>query len=101
MEDRLETGSDATEPARGSAPRAASPGTGDRPAAASAAPAPPASAGGGVAGQLLEKARGEPGVRKLIDAFGAHVVDIRQHDAPETKKTTRAGDRVRHPEDAP
>jgi DNA polymerase-3 subunit gamma/tau len=32
---------------------------------------------------LLDQAKSEPGVQKLLDAFGAHVVDIRRHDAPQ------------------
>jgi DNA polymerase-3 subunit gamma/tau len=50
-------------------------------------------------GGLLERARSKPGVKKLMDAFGAHVVDIRRHDGP--AKRTSAGKRARSPEDAP
>ena len=58
-------------------------------------PAPP----GVDAHGLLETARKEPGVRKLLDVFRAHVVDIRQEAAPEdpTQKPGPTG----HPEDAP
>jgi DNA polymerase-3 subunit gamma/tau len=48
---------------------------------------------------LLEQARREPGVRKLMDVFGAHVVDIRRlgpADKPTRKRRTAPG-----PEDAP
>ena len=70
-------------------------------ATAAAAPAPEAksSAGGDVDG-LLEEARREPGVRKLMDAFGAHVVGIQRQDLPDTNKT-RTGRRARPPEDSP
>lgn len=50
-------------------------------------------------GGLLEQARSKPGVKKLMDAFGAHVVDIRRHDGP--AKRISAGKRARPPEDAP
>jgi DNA polymerase-3 subunit gamma/tau len=53
----------------------------------------------GEAGGLLEQARSEPGVQKLIDAFGAHVVEIRRHDEPAKKKTP--GRPARPPEDSP
>jgi DNA polymerase-3 subunit gamma/tau len=36
----------------------------------------------GNADPLLEQARDEPGVQKLIDAFGAHIIEIRSHDEP-------------------
>jgi hypothetical protein len=50
-------------------------------------------------GGLLEQARSKPGVQKLMDAFGAHVVEIRRHDGP-TKRTS-AGKEARPPEDVP
>jgi DNA polymerase-3 subunit gamma/tau len=50
-------------------------------------------------GGLLEQARNEPGVQKLIDAFGAHVVEIRRHDEPAKKPTS--GRPARPAEDAP
>ncbi len=67
------------------------------------APAPAQEAGGraGDAGDgLLEQARREPGVRKLMDAFGAHVVGIEPQNLPEKKKTG-TGRRARPPEDSP
>ncbi len=75
---------------------------GSAPAAnAAAAPLPNAkSSAGGAADDLLEEARREPGVQKLMDAFGAHVVGIERHDPPGPKKR-RAGRRARPPEDAP
>ena len=75
---------------------------GSAPAAtAAAAPLPGAksSSGGDVDG-LLEEARREPGVQKLMDAFGAHVVGIRRQSRPDTNKT-RIGRRARPPEDSP
>ena len=71
------------------------------PVTAAAAPLPDAksSSDGDVDG-LLEVARQEPGVQKLMDAFGAHVVGIQRQDAPDTKKT-RIGRRARPPEDSP
>jgi len=50
-------------------------------------------------GDLLEQARREPGVQELMDAFGAHVVDIRSTDLP--AKPKRPGKKTRPPEDAP
>lgn len=69
-------------------------------ATAAAAPAPvsKSSAGGEVDG-LLEEARREPGVQKLMDVFGAHVVGIQRPDAPD-KNRTRRGRRARPPEDS-
>ncbi len=49
---------------------------------------------------LLEKARREPGVQKLMDAFGAHVVGIERQDVPDTNKA-RIGRRAQPPEDSP
>ena len=60
-----------------------------------APPKPAASDTGG----LLEQARSEPGVQKLLDAFGAHVVEIRRHDEPAEKRTP--GRPARPPEDTP
>ncbi len=48
---------------------------------------------------LLEQARAEPGIRRLMDAFAARVVDIRRHDAP--AKRSVAGRNRRPPEDTP
>jgi len=69
-------------------------------ATAAAAPAPVSknSAGDEVDG-LLEEARREPGVQKLMDVFGAHVVGIQRPDAPD-KNRTRRGRRARPPEDS-
>jgi len=64
-----------------------------KPRPATARPAEPAPDG------LLDQARDEPGVRKLMDAFGAQVVKIRRHD--ESTKTTRTDAPTRQPEDAP
>jgi len=64
-----------------------------KPQPATARPAEPAPDG------LLDQARDEPGVRKLMDAFGAQVVKIRRHD--ESTKTTRTDAPTRQPEDAP
>jgi DNA polymerase-3 subunit gamma/tau len=64
-----------------------------KPPPATARPAEPAADG------LLDQARDEPGVRKLMDAFGAQVVKIRRHD--ESTKTTRTDAPTRQPEDAP
>ncbi len=75
---------------------------GSAPAAtAAAAPLPDAksSSDGDVDG-LLEEARREPGVQKLMDAFEAHVVGIQRQDLPDTNKT-RMGRRARSPEDSP
>ena len=75
---------------------------GSAPAAtAAAAPLPDRkSSANGASDGLLEEARREPGVQKLMDAFGAHVVGIQRPKPPDTKKT-RAGRRARPPEDAP
>jgi len=59
------------------------------------APATPRRAGSD--DRLLDQARQEPGVQKLLDAFGAHVVDIRRHDAP--KPPPRERGEARPPED--
>ncbi len=70
-------------------------------ATAAAAPLPDSksSSDGNVDG-LLKEARREPGVQKLMDAFGAHVVGIQRQDLPDTNKT-RVGRRARPPEDSP
>ncbi len=67
------------------------------PPPAPAAPERPRAGGGD---GLLEQAREEPGVQKLMDAFGAHVVNVRRHD-DDPVKTKRAGGQTRPPEDAP
>jgi len=75
------------------------------PAAETAPPAPqPASApstgtGPAEARDLLEDARREPGVRMLLDAFGAHVVDIRRQERPE--KQVKRGKAARPTEETP
>jgi hypothetical protein len=63
------------------------------------APAPPPRTTQDESGGLLEQAQSKPGVKKLMDAFGAHVVDIRRHDGPTKRKN--AGKQARPPEDAP
>jgi len=47
-----------------------------------AAPAPPAKRRVKKDESLLEKAKSEPGVKKLLREFGAQVVDIRPLDPP-------------------
>jgi DNA polymerase-3 subunit gamma/tau len=49
--------------------------------------------------RLIDQASSEPGVKKLMDAFGAQVVNVRRHDSP--AKPPRAGGQPRPPEDAP
>jgi DNA polymerase-3 subunit gamma/tau len=49
-------------------------------------------------GGLVERARNEPGVRRLMDALGAHVVDVRRCDGP--AQPTGAGRDAGPPEDA-
>jgi DNA polymerase-3 subunit gamma/tau len=72
------------------------------PAAPEAAPAPrdpaqrPARVG---PGDLLERARSEPGIRKLMETFGAQVVDIRRCERP--SKPRRPSRPARGPEDSP
>jgi DNA polymerase-3 subunit gamma/tau len=60
-------------------------------------PAPTTPRRAGSDDHLLDQARQEPGIQKLLDAFGAHVVDIRRHDAP--KPSPRVGGKARPPED--
>ena len=48
---------------------------------------------------LLDQARSEPGVQKLIDAFAAHVVEVRRHDEP--ARRPGPGRTTRPPEDTP
>ena len=69
------------------------------PAAAARPPDARSPAQGDVDG-LLEEARREPGVQKLMDAFGAHVVGIQRQDRPDKNKT-RTGRSKRPPEYAP
>jgi len=68
----------------------------DEPAPQAPPTRPPARGGEG----LLDQARQEPGVRQLMDAFGAHVVNVRRHDDG-PPKPRRAGRPARAPEDTP
>jgi len=78
------------------APSAPRPGSGEKPRSPSHA-MPPAVAADRQG--LLELARREPGVQKLLHEFGAQVVDIRALDVP--KNLTPEGDEASSAEESP
>jgi DNA polymerase-3 subunit gamma/tau len=89
MEVRVELGTDEEQATSGAPPV---------PSAATAGPGATTPAGTAPDG-LLDRARREPGVKKLIDAFGAQVVNIRRHDGP--TRPARRGGQARPPEETP
>jgi len=91
------TASEAVKPEASSTPETSRPRAEPRPAGPeSPAPSRPAPER---PGDLLEQARKQPGVQQLMDAFGAHVVDVRRAGRP--AKPKRPAKKARPPEDAP
>jgi hypothetical protein len=94
VEVRVETGDDRRTGTRAEPPARVRGGGSRKPIPA----AEPAASDEKSSGSLLERARNEPGVKRLMDAFGAHVVDVRRHDGP--RKPRRGDRKVAPPEDA-